>query len=311
MEAGGATKAKQGGTMNLGASTLPPLPKDNTDRNRTSPFAFTGNKFEFRMVGSSQSIARPNFVLNTIVAESLSQFADRLEKAKDFEAEVKALVKEMAREHKRIIFNGNNYSEEWVTEAEKRGLPNIRSTVEATQALTAPKNIRLLEKHGVLSQVEMESRCEIMLETYIKTIKIEALTMVEMAKRQILPAAVAYISELAGSIQGVKATGLDADTGAQAGIMKEVSAITASFQKNIALLESKALGSRRPARRHLQTGVRLPRLGLHPDGGFARRRGQAGRTRGRGPLAVSDLQRHAVQRLIHAARTADERSYGK
>ena len=239
LENGGATKSKQGGTLNLGASTLPPLPKDNTDRNRTSPFAFTGNKFEFRMVGSSDSIAMPNFILNTIVAETLSLFADRLEKAKDFDAEVKALVKEMARAHKKVIFNGNNYSEEWVTEAEKRGLPNIRSTVEATQALTAPKNVRILEKHGVLNKVEMESRCEVMLETYIKTIRIEALTMLEMAKRQILPAAVAYISDLAGSIQGVKATGLDADTGAQAGTLKEVSAITASFKKNITLLESK------------------------------------------------------------------------
>ncbi len=239
LENGGAVNSKQGGTLNLGASTLPPLPKDNTDRNRTSPFAFTGNKFEFRMVGSSDSIAMPNSILNTIVAETLSLFADRLEKAKDFDAEVKALVKEMARAHKKVIFNGNNYAEEWVTEAEKRGLPNIRSTVEATQALTAPKNIRLLEKHSVLNKVEMESRCEIMLETYIKTIRIEALTMLEMAKRQILPAAVAYISDLAGSIQGVKATGLDADTGAQAGTVKEVSSIAASFKKNITLLEAK------------------------------------------------------------------------
>ncbi len=239
LENGGATKSKQGGTLNLGASTLPPLPKDNTDRNRTSPFAFTGNKFEFRMVGSSDSIAMPNFILNAIVAETLSLFADRLEKARDFDAEVKALVKEMARAHKKVIFNGNNYAAEWVTEAEKRGLPNIRSTVEATQALTAPKNVRLLEKHGVLNRVEMESRCEIMLETYIKTIRIEALTMLEMAKRQILPAAAAYISDLAGSIQGVKATGLDADTGAQVVTLKEVSAVVASFQKNIALLEAK------------------------------------------------------------------------
>jgi len=239
LENGGATKSKQGGTINLGASTLPPLPKDNTDRNRTSPFAFTGNKFEFRMVGSSSSIAMPNFILNTIVAETLGLFADRLEKAKDFDAEVKALVKEMARAHKKVIFNGNNYAEEWVTEAEKRGLPNIRSTVAATQALTAPKNIALVERHGVLSKVEMESRCEIMLETYIKTIRIEALTMLEMAKRQILPAAVAYISDLAGSIQGVKATGLNVDTGAQDSTLTDVSAMAASFKKNIALLESK------------------------------------------------------------------------
>jgi glutamine synthetase len=239
LEKGGATKSKQGGTLDLGASTLPPLPKDNTDRNRTSPFAFTGNKFEFRMVGSSASIAMPNFILNTIVAETLSLFADRLEKTKDFEAEVQALLQEMARKHKKIIFNGNNYTEEWVTEAEKRGLPNIRSTVAATQALTSPKNVAVVEKHGVLNKVEMESRCEIMLDTYIKTIRIEALTMLEMAKRQILPAAVAYISDLAGSIQGVQATGLKADTSAQASTLTEVSAIAASFKKNIALLDSK------------------------------------------------------------------------
>jgi len=239
IEKGGATKSKQGGFLNLGASTLPPLPKDNTDRNRTSPFAFTGNKFEFRMVGSSASIAMPNFILNTIVAETLSLFADRLEKAKDFEAEVQALLQEMARKHKKVIFNGNNYAEEWVTEAEKRGLPNIRSTVAATQALTEPKNVAIVEKHGVLNKVEMEARCEIMLDTYIKTIRIEALTMLEMAKRQILPAALAYISDLAGSIQGVKATGLTADTSAQASTLTEVSAIAASFKKNIALLDSK------------------------------------------------------------------------
>ncbi len=239
IEKGGATKSKQGGSLNLGASTLPPLPKDNTDRNRTSPFAFTGNKFEFRMVGSSASIAMPNFILNTIVAETLSLFADRLEKAKDFEAEVQALLQEMARKHKKVIFNGNNYAEEWVTEAEKRGLPNIRSTVAATQALTTPRNIAIVEKHGVLNKVEMEARCEIMLDTYIKTIRIEALTMLEMAKRQILPAALAYISDLAGSIQGVEATGLTVDTSAQASTLTEVSAIAASFKKNIALLDSK------------------------------------------------------------------------
>jgi glutamine synthetase len=239
IEKGGATKSKQGGFLNLGASTLPPLPKDNTDRNRTSPFAFTGNKFEFRMVGSSASIAMPNFILNTIVAETLSLFADRLEKAKDFEAEVQVLLQEMARKHKKVIFNGNNYAEEWVTEAEKRGLPNIRSTVAATQALTSPKNVAIVEKHGVLNKVEMEARCEIMLDTYIKTIRIEALTMLEMAKRQILPAALAYISDLAGSIQGVMATGLTADTSAQASTLTEVSAIAASFKKNIALLDSK------------------------------------------------------------------------
>ena len=239
IEKGGATTSKQGGTLHLGSSTLPQLPKDNTDRNRTSPFAFTGNKFEFRMVGSSDSIAMPNCILNTIVAEELSLFADRLEKAKDFDAEVQALLLEMVRKHKKVIFNGNNYAEEWVTEAEKRGLPNIRSTVAATQALIAPKNVAILGKHGVLNKVEMEARCEIMLETYIKTVNIEALTMLDMAKRQMLPAAMEYIAGIAESMQAVQATGLKVDTSAQASTLAEVSTATASFKKNTVLLESK------------------------------------------------------------------------
>ncbi|MBN1440378.1 MAG: glutamine synthetase III [Anaerolineales bacterium] len=239
LENGGATNSKQGGTLNLGASTLPPLPKDNTDRNRTSPFAFTGNKFEFRMVGSSASIAMPNFVLNAIVAETLSQFADRLEKAKDLKSEVRALLRESARTHKKVIFNGNNYSEDWVKDAEKRGLPNIRSTVAATQALAEKKNIALMEKHGILSKAELESRREIMLEGYVKTIRIEALTMLEMAKRQILPAAVEYISDLAESIREVKAAGVEAETSAQAETLREVSTVAASFKNNVARLESK------------------------------------------------------------------------
>jgi glutamine synthetase len=157
IENGGATTSKQGGVLKVGVSTLPALPKDSTDRNRTSPFAFTGNKFEFRMVGSSSSIATANFILNTIVAESLSQIADRLEKATNFDEEVQLLLKEIVKKHKRIIFNGNGYSEEWVKEAEKRGLPNIRSTVEAIPALIKEKNIKVMEKHGVLSKVELES----------------------------------------------------------------------------------------------------------------------------------------------------------
>jgi len=145
-------------TLEIGVSTLPVLPKDSTDRNRTSPFAFTGNKFEFRSVGSSQSIATPNLIINTIVAESLSQIADRLEKAEDFKAEVNAVVKEIIKNHKRIIFNGNNYSEEWVDEAERRDLLNLKTTVDAIPTLIAEKNIKVLEKHGVLSRTEIHSR---------------------------------------------------------------------------------------------------------------------------------------------------------
>jgi glutamine synthetase len=239
LQNGGATTSKQGGFLNLGASTLPQLPKDNTDRNRTSPFAFTGNKFEFRMVGSSSSIAMPNFILNAIVAEALRVFADRLEKAKDLETEVQALLREMVKKHRKVIFNGNNYTDEWVAEAEKRGLPNVRSTVASTQALVDPKNVAVLERHGILTKVEMESRCEIMLETYIKTVRIEALTMLDMARRQILPAAIAYSTQLAESIQAVQATGLKLETQAQADTLKRLSGLASSFSKNIDLLAEK------------------------------------------------------------------------
>ena len=197
-------------TLEIGVSTLPVLPKDTTDRNRTSPFAFTGNKFEFRSVGSSQSIATPNFIINTIVAETLSQIADRLEKAEDFQAEVNAVVKEIIKNHKRIIFNGNNYSEEWVAEAERRGLPNLKTTVDAIPALIAEKNVKVLEKHGVLNAAEVHSRYEICLENYIKTIRIEALTMIEMASRQILPACMAYTGKVASTVASLNAAGADA-----------------------------------------------------------------------------------------------------
>jgi len=196
-------------TLEIGVSTLPVLPKDTTDRNRTSPFAFTGNKFEFRSVGSSQSIATPNFIINTIVAETLSQIADRLEKAEDFKAEVNAVVKEIIRNHKRIIFNGNNYSEEWVAEAERRGLPNLKSTVDAITVLVEEKNIKVLEKHGVLNRAEVHSRYEICLENYIKTIRIEALTMIEIASRQILPASLAYVRKVADTVASLNAANTD------------------------------------------------------------------------------------------------------
>ncbi|MCX7923353.1 MAG: glutamine synthetase III [Clostridia bacterium] len=239
IENGGANASKQGGELKIGVSTLPALPKDSTDRNRTSPFAFTGNKFEFRMVGSSASIAGANFVTNTIVAEILSQIADRLEtvKAEDFDSEVQKLLQEIVKNHKRIIFNGNGYSNDWVVEAEKRGLPNLRSTVEAIPAIIAEKNKAVMEKHSVLSRVEMESRYEINLENYIKTINIEALTMLEMAKRQILPAVIKFTTEVASSINSIQATGLNVDISAQSELLSEISTLAASFKKNIAKLE--------------------------------------------------------------------------
>ena len=235
---GGPKSSKQGGELRIGVTTLPPLPKDTTDRNRTSPFAFTGNKFEFRMVASSASIARPNYTLNTIVAETLSQIAERLENAGDFNAEVQILLKEIVAKHSRVIFNGNNYTDEWVAEAGKRGLPNIKSTIEASKALIAEKNVSVFEKHSVLTKAELESRYEIMLENYVKVVNIEALTMIEMAKRDILPSIIAFATDLADSINSIKATGVDADISVQSELLTEVSSLAADFKKKIFSLET-------------------------------------------------------------------------
>ena len=196
-------------TLEIGVLTLPILPKDTTDRNRTSPFAFTGNKFEFRMVGSSQSIATPNFIINTIVADSLNKIADRLEKASDFQTEVHCVVKDIIKKHKRIIFNGNNYSEEWVSEAERRGLPNLKTAVDAIPALIDEKNIELFKRIGVLTPIEVHSRYEIQLENYIKTVRIEALTMAEMISRQILPAALYYVKHVADTVSALNSAGAE------------------------------------------------------------------------------------------------------
>jgi glutamine synthetase len=182
--------------MDGGVKILPHFLQDNTDRNRTSPFAFTGNKFEFRMLGSSLSIAGPNFILNTIVAEILDEFAGRLEKAADFEQASRDLLQETAAKHERIIFNGNNYAEEWVSEAQKRGLLNLKSTPEALPYFCSEKSIRLFGRHNILTEEEIRSRCDILLENYSKTIHIEALTMLEMLKKDILPAVVSYLNEL-------------------------------------------------------------------------------------------------------------------
>ncbi|MCM1565517.1 MAG: glutamine synthetase III [Dehalobacter sp.] len=240
---GGAVSSKPNGTLTVGVSTLPEIPKDNSDRNRTSPFAFTGNKFEFRMVPSSASIAGPNMVLNTIVAESICQIADKLEKAADFNSELQALLKEILVKHNRIIFNGNNYSEDWITEAEKRGLPNIKSMVEALEHFIDEKNVNAFEKHGVLSKQEVHSRYEILLEQYSKTINIEAKTMIDMANRLILPAAAKYAADLAGSVQSVKAAVASADTSAQEEVIKEVSSALGSFKAKTVALEKAVLGA--------------------------------------------------------------------
>jgi glutamine synthetase len=235
---GACKSSKQREMLKVGVCTLPALRKDTTDRNRTSPFAFTGNKFEFRMVPSSGSIADANVVLNTIVAEVLSSMADRLEAADDFNTEVHALLKEIVLNHKRVIFNGDGYSTEWIEEAESRGLPNIKSTVDAIPALITDKSVSLFEKHRIYSKSELHSRYEILLENYIKQINIETLTMIEMSKREIMPAVIKYVNELATSINAVKATGIDVDCSAQGDMLKEVSEILTSFRRNCIELEN-------------------------------------------------------------------------
>lgn len=207
---GEATSCKYGEKLRTGVSTLPDFVKDATDRNRTSPFAFTGNKFEFRMVGSADSIASPNTTLNAIVAEAFCEAADVLEKAEDFDLAVHDLIKEYMTKHQRIIFNGNGYSDEWVLEAERRGLPNIASMIEAVDTLTTEKAVTLFEKFKIFTKPELESREEVLYETYVKTINIEALTMIDMASKSILPAVMKYTKSLADTVLAVQGAGCDA-----------------------------------------------------------------------------------------------------
>lgn len=222
--------------LHIGVDSLPKLPKDNTDRNRTSPFAFTGNKFEFRMVPSSASIAGPNTVLNTIVAEALDEIATRLEKAKDVNKEAAAIIKEAVNKHGRVIYNGNGYTEEWVKEAKKRGIPNIRSTVEALAYMANNEAVKLFEKYKVLSKGELHSRYEVYLEIYAKHINIEAQCSIDMVKRQYIPAVIAYTSELASTINKVKEAGASASV--QKELLTEISALLQSAQRKLVVLES-------------------------------------------------------------------------
>ena len=210
VETGEAAHCLNGGRMKTGVSTLPDFEKDATDRNRISPFAFTGNKFEFRMVGSSDSIADPNTTLNAIVAEAFCETADRLEQAEDFDMAVHDLIKEYMTAHQRIVFNGDGYSDEWVKEAERRGLPNIPSMIEAASTLTTEKAVRLFEKFGIFTKAELISREEIIYETYAKTLNIEALTMINMANKKIIPAVIRYSKSLADTVIAVKDAGADA-----------------------------------------------------------------------------------------------------
>lgn len=235
IETGDAAKLKEGGKLETGVSTLPDFEKDATDRNRTSPFAFTGNKFEFRMVGSADSIASPNTTMNAIVAEAFCEAADRLEGAQDFEMAVHDLIKEYMTKHQRIIFNGNGYAEEWVEEAERRGLPNIKSMIEAAKTLTTDKAVALFEKFGIFTRVELESREEIIYETYAKTINIEALTMIEMAGKKIIPAVIKYSRELAETVNAVKAAGMDAPV--QTELLKTLCGKLAAMREALRKLE--------------------------------------------------------------------------
>ena len=219
--------------MSIGVSVLPAIPKDTTDRNRTSPFAFTGNKFEFRMPGSTFNIACTNIMLNTAVAEELRQFADELEAAKDFDAALAALIQREIKAHKRIIFNGNGYGADWPAEAERRGLLNLKSTPDAIPYYTMDKNVKLFQRHGVYTRVEMESRGEILAEEYAKTLHIEALTMLDMLKKQIVPACVAYSRELADTVAVKKSIGVDAPA--------ELALVKALTEKVAALLERQAV----------------------------------------------------------------------
>ena len=232
---GEATHSLKGGKLQTGVDTLPDLAKDATDRNRTSPFAFTGNKFEFRMVGSRDSIAGPNVVLNTIVAEAFSEACDVLEKADNFDEAVHDLIKKYATEHQRVVFDGNGYSDAWVEEAERRGLPNIRSMVEAIPALTTDKAINMFEKFKVFTKAELESRAEIKFESYAKAINIEARTMIDMASKQIIPAIIKYTKELADTVVAVKEAGADASV--QAELLTEVSALLAESKKALEALK--------------------------------------------------------------------------
>lgn len=232
---GEATHSLKGSKLKTGVESLPDFMKDATDRNRTSPFAFTGNKFEFRMVGSRDSISGPNVVLNTIVAEAFADACDRIEKAKDKDKEIHDIIKEYATENQRIVFNGNGYADEWVKEAEKRGLPNIKSMVEAVPALTTDKAVALFDRFNVFTKDELESRAEIKFENYAKAINIEALAMADIAAKQIIPAVMGYTKTLADTVIAVKAAGADAKV--QADTLKEVSKLLADAKKALTNLQ--------------------------------------------------------------------------
>ena len=237
IEKGTVYKGQQESSLEVGVDALPHIPQDTTDRNRTSPFAFTGNKFEFRMLGSEQSISGPNIALNTIVAEELCQFADKLEKSKNFNKDLQALLQQTLKEHKRIIFNGNGYDDSWIGEAEARGLANLKNTPEAMRAYISKKNIKLFTKHNIYTETEMKARYEIHLESYSKIINIEAQTAVDMVKRDILPAVSAYTDALSSSILGKRAVSKDIPCIADTELLKKLSSLSDGLYGKCADLE--------------------------------------------------------------------------
>lgn len=241
LENGTSYKNKTKNFMEIGAHVLPHFPKDTTDRNRTSPFAFTGNKFEFRMPGSTFSIAGINVVLNTIVADSLEQFADFLESSKNFKEDLHNLIVKTIKKHKRIIFNGNNYSDEWIKEAEKRGLLNYKSTVEALPHFIDKKNIDLFKKHEVFCKSEMHSRYEILLENYSKTICIEALTMIDMTKKDIIPSIITYQKDLTDLLVNKQSIGLDTKDSIEEILVKKLSSLLKCAYSSLEKLENNVI----------------------------------------------------------------------
>ena len=243
LENGADYHNKEKRQMEIGVTVLPHFPKDTTDRNRTSPFAFTGNKFEFRMLGSTFSISGPNIVLNTVVAEALRQFADILEKSTDFKSDLASLIKNTFHKHKRIIFNGNNYSDEWVTEAKRRGLSNLKTTVASLPEFVSQKSIELFSRHHVFSESELHSRYEILMEGYCKTLHIEALTMVDMVKREIIPACIAYQNELADLLGRKRAWG-EYDSSLEDYLLSSISKLSSCLLKKLTVLESALLESK-------------------------------------------------------------------
>ena len=230
LQNGTATHSNKGERMDIGVHTIPPIKKDATDRNRTSPFAFTGNKFEFRMVASSMSIAGANTVLNATVADVLQSMADRMEKVDDLDKTVDEIIYETLKEHQKVIFNGNGYSDEWIAEAEKRGLPNVKTMVDATASLLYPKTIEIFERQHVYTKTELESRAEINYEAYAKAINIEAKTMIHMASKEYIPAIISYVTSLGDSINSISAACAEADLSVQKDLLTTCSSLLAKAQ---------------------------------------------------------------------------------